>query len=228
MTGPESVLESRFGVMNAFASGADELDRCLGSLGDAWLVGDAAFKLYPCCHYIHPFLEAVEQLMGKGVRADDIIGLTAHVPPPAAPLVCEPWERRQKPASGYDGKWGLAYCMALMFRHRQVDVSSFDTAPHDDVVSLAGKMRWQPMRDHGFPDRFAARVDVETAQGLISAEVTQVRGAPDRPVDASDIISKFTANAGRRYDPDRVQRLKDVILDIETMSDMGVVADLLG
>ena len=82
--------------------------------------------------------------------------------------------------------------------------------------------------DHGFPDRFAARIDIKTAQGLISAEIPQVRGAPDRPVDASDIISKFTANAGRRYDPDRVQRLKDVILDIETMSDMGVVADLLG
>jgi len=227
MTGPESVLESRFGVMNAFAEGADALEGCLAGLGNEWLLGDAAFKLYPCCHYIHPFLEAVEQLMESGIRADDIIELTAFVPPPAAPLVCEPWERRQQPASGYDGKWGLAYCMALMFCDGRVDVSSFEMVPQDHVVAVARRMGWQPLLDHGFPDRFAARIDIKTAQGLISTEIPQVRGAPDRPVDASDIIAKFTANAGRRHDADRVRRLKDAILDIETVSKIDAVADLL-
>ena len=227
MTGPESILESRFGVMNAFGDGADDLDRCLADLGDEWLLSDAAFKLYPCCHYIHPFLEAVEQVMAKGVRAGDITELTAFVPPPAAPLVCEPWVRRQEPASGYDGKWGLAYCMALMFCHGRVDVASFETTPQDDVVGLARKMAWKPMRNHGFPDRFAARIDIETAQGKICAEVSQVRGAPDRPVGASDIIAKFAANAARRHDADRVLRLKDAILNIETVPDMDALADLL-
>ena len=227
MTGPESILESRFGVMNVFGDGADDLDRSLTGLGDEWLLSDAAFKLYPCCHYIHPFLEAVEQVMAKGVRADDIIELTAFVPPPAAPLICEPWERRQEPASGYDGKWGLAYCMALMFCHGRVDVSSFETTPQDDVAHLARKMAWQPMHNHGFPDRFAARIEIETVQGPVYAEVSQVRGAPDRPAGALDITAKFTTNAGRRHDADRAQRLKDVILNIETMSDMGALADLL-
>ena len=33
MSGPGSVLESRFGVMTAFGDGADNLDRHLASLG---------------------------------------------------------------------------------------------------------------------------------------------------------------------------------------------------
>ena len=227
MTGPEEVLESRFGVMNIFASGPDTLDHNLASLGNEWFLPEAAFKLYPCCHYIHPFLEAVEQVMGKGVSAQDIVSLTARVPPPAAPLVCEPWSRRQAPASGYDGKWGLAYCMALMFQNGRVDVASFETKPDPETISLARKMKWQPMQDHGFPDRFAARIDVDTPQGIFSAEVAQVRGASDRPVGIPDVVAKFIANATRRYDSETTGYLKKCILNIDSVSEVGELADLL-
>jgi len=227
MTGPATVLESRFGVMSNFGHGASQLDDNLSNLGNDWFLREAAFKLYPCCHYIHPFLETVEQIMAEGVTAADIVDLTAFVPPPAAPLVCEPWERRQEPASGYDGKWGLAYCMALMFLHGRVDVASFETPPLADVISLARKMTWQPMQNHGFPKRFAAQIDVRTAQGTVSAGVPQVRGAPDRPVDRSDIVAKFTGNASRRLDAARVQQLMDIILNIDMMTDTEDLQGLL-
>jgi 2-methylcitrate dehydratase PrpD len=227
MTGPATVLESRFGVMSNFGHGASQLDDNLSNLGNDWFLREAAFKLYPCCHYIHPFLETVEQIMAEGVTAADIVDLTAFVPPPAAPLVCEPWERRQEPASGYDGKWGLAYCMALMFLHGRVDVASFETPPRADVISLARKMTWQPMQNHGFPKRFAAQIDVRTAQGTVSAGVPQVRGAPDRPVDRSDIVAKFTGNASRRLDAARVQQLMDIILNIDMMADTEDLQGLL-
>jgi len=227
MTGPATVLESGFGVMSNFGHGASQLDDNLFNLGNDWFLREAAFKLYPCCHYIHPFLETVEQIMAEGVTAADIVDLTAFVPPPAAPLVCEPWERRQEPASGYDGKWGLAYCMALMFLHGRVDVASFETPPLADVISLARKMTWQPMQNHGFPKRFAAQIDVRTAQGTVSAGVPQVRGAPDRPVDRSDIVAKFTGNASRRLDAARVQQLMDIILNIDMMADTEDLQGLL-
>ena len=227
MTGPESILESRFGVMNAFGNGADDLDRHLANLGDEWFLNEAAFKLYPCCHYIHPFLEAVEGIMAEGIDAEDIVKLTAFVPPPAAPLVCEPWERRQEPASGYDGKWGLAYCMALMFMQGRVDVASFESQPHDEVIALAKKMVWKPMQDHGFPDRFAAQIEIHTKRGPVNAEVAQVRGAPDRPVDQSAIVAKFIGNATRRLDAATAEQLMEIILNIDAMSDTGDLAGVL-
>ena len=227
MTGPESVLESRFGVMNAFGNGADDLDRHLANLGDEWFLNEAAFKLYPCCHYIHPFLEAVEGIMAEGIDAEDIVKLTAFVPPPAAPLVCEPWERRQEPASGYDGKWGLAYCIALMFMQGRVDVASFESQPHDEVIALAKKMVWKPMQDHGFPDRFAAQIEIHTKRGPVNAEVAQVRGAPDRPVDQSAIVAKFIGNATRRLDAATAEQLMEIILNIDAMSDTGDLAGVL-
>ncbi|WP_299756387.1 MmgE/PrpD family protein [uncultured Boseongicola sp.] len=227
MTGPASVLDSAFGVMNTFAGGGKMLGPQLATLGQEWLIPQAAFKLYPCCHYIHPFLEAIESLMCKGVTAQNFTSLNAFVPPPAAPLVCEPWARRQTPVSGYDGKWGLAYCMALMLVDGRVDVASFDTTPRAEVIEVARKMTWTPMRDHGFPERFAARIELETGQGRISAEVTQVRGAPDRPVETADVRDKFAANAGLRYSPEEVAELALEILEIGSAADTGRLSNLL-
>lgn len=227
MTGPPSVLESGFGVMTAFASGAEGLDRQLGSLGEDWLLPQAAYKLYPCCHYIHPFLEAVGLAMAQGVTAADLIALTAYVPPPAAPLICEPWARRQAPASGYDGKWGLAYCMALLLVDGHVDVASFEGDPRPDVIAVARKMTWQPMADHGFPDRFAARIEGQSGQGEFACEVSQVRGAPDRPVTDEEVRAKFAGNVGRRFDAARVTALEAALLGLDLAADTDPLAALL-
>lgn len=227
MTGPASILESGFGVMEAFAGDGSGLEAALATLGEDWLLPEAAFKLYPCCHYIHPFLEAAKQVMSQGLGADDLISLTAFVPPPAAPLICEPWARRQAPESGYDGKWGLAYAMALMLGDGRVDVASFEDAPREAVMALARRMTWQPMQEHGFPQRFAARIEGVSAKGPFAAEVHQVLGAPDRPVKASVIRAKFAANAGRRFEPAHVTRLESAILDLSEAQDVGSLAALL-
>lgn len=227
MTGPASVLESSFGVMTGFAGDASGLDPALATLGEAWLLPDAAFKLYPCCHYIHPFLEAVERAMAAGLRADDLVTLTAFVPPPAAPLVCEPWARRQAPISGYDGKWGLAYAMALMLVDGHVDVDSFAAPPRPAVLAVARRMAWTPMQDHGFPRRFAARIAGQGATGPFYIAVDQVRGAPDRPVDAAIIREKFARNANRRFDGAHVARLEAALLGLSGAPDTRTLAALL-
>lgn len=227
MTGPVSVLEGDFGVMTAFADGADGLGAALGSLGQTWFLPEAAFKMFPCCHYIHPFLEAVQLLMADGLSAETFSSLIAYVPPPAAPLICAPWERRQAPASGYDGKWGLAYCMALMLVDSKVDVRSFEDDPRPDVIGVAQRMSWQPMADHGFPDRFAARIEVVSQHGVQVAAIDQVRGAPDRPVGPESVRAKFAANAGRRFDAMRVQSLEDSVLTLAEAASTRALAALL-
>jgi len=227
MTGPPAVLESTFGVMNTFAGKGDGLADQLATLGEDWLLPQAAFKLYPCCHYIHPFLEAVENMSAQGATACDIVSLTAFVPPPAAPLICEPRARRQAPISGYDGKWGLAYCMALMLVDGRVDVASFEAAPRAKIIALAQRITTAPMQDHGFPERFAALIEGETLHGRISAGVDQVRGAPDRPVDEAEILAKFAANAGRRVSPSHVSALEAAILGVADTPDMRHLASLL-
>jgi 2-methylcitrate dehydratase PrpD len=160
---------------------------------------DTAYKLYPCCHYIHPFLELLENLMAEGLGPDDIGHLTAHVAAEQGPLIAEPWDRRQAPHSGYDGKWGLAYCMALLLRDGALDVASFEAPPRDDVVELARRMEWVAVQGSGFPRAFPARIDIVTRDGTTrSASVETVRGAPGRPITREEVLAKFHRNAARR------------------------------
>lgn len=219
MTGPERVLEGRFGFLDAFARDAEAAERLaqhLSDLGRVWHLPQAAFKLYPCCHYIHPFLEAVQALVDDGLRPANFATLTCHVPPPQAPLICEPWERRQSPASGYDAKWGLAYCIAALIVTGRVDVATFAGEPDPAIVETARRIDWRPMQGHGFPARFEALVEARLHDGgTARRRVDNVLGAPDRPVGERDVLAKFRANAGRAMAPAAAEALLGAVLAVD-------------
>ncbi len=230
MTGPERVIEGRFGFLAAFAradGAADRLAGQLDSLGSVWHLPQAAFKLYPCCHYIHPFLEAVA-LAVQGLRPDVVAAITCHVPTPMAPLICEPWERRQNPASGYDGKWGLAYCIAALLLNGRVDVATFSAPPDPEIAAWARRVEWTPMETHAFPDRFDAMVDVTLADGATRRQqVDDVRGGPARPIPAGDIEAKFAANAGRALRSEAVESVWNACCSLDTAGDLNALTSAL-
>lgn len=228
MTGPRTILESRFGPFGAFGAPTDRIGDALGDLGEVWRLPEAAFKLYPCCHYIHPFLEAVSLLSAQGLSAQNLSHLTAYVPVPQAPLTAEPWERRQAPTSGYDAKWGLAYCMALFLTDGTVNVASFEVPPRERVVSLARRMAWAPMENSGFPDVFPASIEARTTHGQnLSAVVETVRGVPERPIAKAEILTKFRANAARRMHAEAAEALERAVLEVPGAPDLAAIRQTL-
>ena len=71
MTGPQTALEGDRGLFRRFANAPDAADRfaeLLGDLGTRWHLPDAAFKLYPCCHYLHPFIEGAARAAPEGAE----------------------------------------------------------------------------------------------------------------------------------------------------------------
>ena len=104
ITGPETSLEGRWGLFAQFSDQADAAARLramLPELGTRWHMADAAFKFFPCCHYLHAFIEAAGELAGSGVRAENIVGILCEVPAGAAPVICEPWEQVLNPSTGH-------------------------------------------------------------------------------------------------------------------------------
>ena len=213
MTGPAEILEGRFGLFEVFGADPAGLEAAFADLGDAWHLPDAAFKLYPCCHYIHPFLEAMGRLREEGLTAETLDSLIVEGPAEEAPLIAEPWDRRQSPLSGYDAKWGLPYCLSLALLRGRVEVADFERDPDPDAVALARKMSWRPMRDSGFPARFPARLAARTTAGAeVRAEVETVEGTRERPISPERVLAKFRVNAARRLDAAAVAHLEHAIL----------------
>lgn len=201
MTGPATVLEGRFGLFNAYADDAAAGARlALGvqDLGSKWMLADAAFKFFPCCHYIHPFLECAQLLLPRVPSPADIASVHCRVAPGAATVICEPWEAKLQPASGNEAKYSLPYCIARILLGRPVDIATMTAEGVDaDALALAARIHWAPRAESGFPQRFDADLRIELADGTrLHQDVDQVFGSPQRPAGEDAVRAKFEVNAG--------------------------------
>ena len=211
MTGPETSLEGRWGLFRKFAgddAAAERMGALLGDLGSKWHLPDAAFKFYPCCHYLHPFIEAAGILADRGVRAADMKAIVCEVPAGAAPVICEPWERALDPANGHAARWSLPITVATRFVEGKVDLATFETTASPEVRALAKRVRWIPLANARFPECFEAVITCDTAAGAPqSVRIDDVDGNHTRPPAPGRVMEKFRANALRTLPPEACEAL---------------------
>lgn len=207
ITGPRGVFDGRFGFYSLYAQDPDAGGRLaheLDHLGQRWYLPEAAYKLVPCCHYIHPFVEAVAEVMASGVTADDIARIHCRVPEGAVPVIADRWEQRQHPARGHDARWSLPYVLGLVLRDGRVSATHFDGDRDDDVVRLAERVSYEVWPDSGFPARFPAHVTVQLVDGPPRVvEIHDVKGGSNRPIIADDVIAKALGNLAEAGIPSR-------------------------
>ena len=152
----------------------------LETLGEHWHLREAALKMHASCHYIQPFLECLEILLGRGLDAEDIAGIHCEVPPGEEALICEPWAEKLRPASAYQAKFSLPYALGALLADRAVTVETFEGPARPEVCAAAARVTWSPMADGDFPNRYGARLIVTTRSNeRLSAEVEDVRARPD-------------------------------------------------
>ena len=232
VTGPELVFEDRFGLFAAFARDAGAAGRfaeLLPRLGVDWALPQAAFKRYPVCHYIHPFLEAAEQLWSDGLRAADIESLSCRVPDGAAPIICEPWESKLVPRSDHDARWSLPVCLAQVLLRGTLSADDITGIASDaDVLALAACTSWRAWPDSGFPARFPAELTAITTSGRkLTVKVRDVRGSAARPIGAEEVRDKFLANAGPVLGDALAAEIVATVDDLPSLADVRELTALL-
>ena len=220
LTGPATSLEGRLGLFARFANdrpAADRLAKKLGDLGTAWHLADAAFKFHPCCHYIHPFLQALDRLEGQGHDLSRVEALTCLVPAGEAPIICEPWEGRLAPTSAHEMRYSLPVVLALRMLDGRIGLASFDRLPDEAVLTFARRIRWEPMPDADFPTRFQAEINAKVTGGAtVRVRVEDVFGGPGDPASRDDVLAKFRANAGQACAPKGVEAVERAVLALNS------------
>lgn len=199
VTGPRGVLDGEFGFFRLFAGDGDEpvqrMHAELGTLGERWHLPDAAFKLVPCCHFIHPFVEALQGLVHDGLDHADIARIICLVPVGEAPVIADPWPGLQAPSKPHDGRWSLPYVLAGLLIDGEVTVELFERPIDPAKVALARLVEHQPWPDSGYPARFPAQIEVERRDGtMLRAAVDDVSGGPGRPVGEAAVLAKAERN----------------------------------
>jgi 2-methylcitrate dehydratase PrpD len=218
MTGPETALEGDRGLFKRFANAPDAAQRLaelIGDLGTRWHLPDCAFKLHPCCHYLHPFIEGALTLRQQGLKSDDVAELTCRIAQGAAPIVCLPWEAKQA-ASGHQMRWSLPAVVAAALHGGAISLDTFEGDLSAGARDLAQRIVWEPLEPNNFPTRFEAELSVRHRDGsTLDIRLDDVYGNASRPAAEDDVLRKFRANAGRILGPTSTEALERVLLHID-------------
>ena len=230
MTGPETSLDGKHGLFRQFTgdeSAAGRFRTLIGDLGREWHLPKAAYKFYPCCHYLHPFVEAAGRLTERGVRAGDVERIVCRVPQGEAPVICEPWETKQSPANGHAARWSLPITVAAQLVEGKVDLATFETTASDAVRSLARRISWEPLAGARFPARFEAELVCTTRSATETVRIDDVFGNHTRAPGAEAVLAKFRTNAARSLRRDAVGALERAAQNLGAARDLKVLSAAL-
>ncbi|MFI6321992.1 MmgE/PrpD family protein [Nonomuraea sp. NPDC050556] len=173
-TGPDSVIEGRFGLYGALLgrAGVDPG----GGLGERWETSRITIKPYPACQLLHAALDAAAQVVPAGIVTEVVVEVHAD----AAAIVCG--EGKDRPRTPYDAKFSLPWSVAAMLVDGEVTVGTYADMGREDLAELAGKVRHEVVDLPGVAADQPGVVRVRFADGSeVVGRVGRSSGGPDDP-----------------------------------------------
>jgi len=235
LTGPPTVIEGRFGFLQAFCGERADAAAVTAGLGEHWELPRIFFKPYPCNHFTHAGIDAALELRARGVRADDIVAIELGVPTAVLKTIGQPPEEKARPRSGYHAAFSGPYTVAaallggggLGVFHEDFT----DEAVRDERrLGLAAKVRCVPDEqcDRIFPHQFPAVLRVDTTDGTRhEVRVNVNRGGPEHPLSTDELATKVRLNASRVLDTDHAAAVARAGLSLPGAPDVHELMDLV-
>ena len=237
LTGPPTVVEGRFGFLQAFCGERADVDAVGEGLGESWELPGIFFKPYPCNHFTHAGIDAALQLRAEGLRPEDVESIELGAPTSVLRTIGEPAAEKARPRSGYHAAFSGPYTVAAaltgggglgVFHEDFTDEAAADP----ERLRLAALVRCvpDPRCDEIFPHQFPAVLRVTTLDGGRSeVRVDANRGGPQHPLSSEELAQKFRLNAARTLPEDAARRVAAYALDLPSASDLsGLMADVRG
>jgi len=235
LTGPPTVVEGRFGFLQAFCGEHADIDAVTAGLGEHWELPGIFFKPYPCNHFTHAGIDAALELRARGIRPDDIVDIELGVPSAVLKTIGQPPEEKARPRSGYHAAFSGPYTVAaallggggLGVFHEDFT----DEAVRDERrLALAAKVRCVPDEqcDRIFPRQFPAVLRVETSDGTRhEVRVDANRGGPQRPLSTEELATKVRLNASRVLGPEQAAAVARAGVELPGAPDLTTLMSLV-
>ncbi len=185
-TGPASVLEGRFGLLDAFCPERDD-DKLTASLGETWETRSICFKRYPCHVTAHTPVFAIEGWRGE-------IGTVERVEIAGTAKMAS-MHATTDPADPVMAQYSIPFCVAVALLRDPLDPGSFtENALEDGAIrKLARQVRVSDGGHGGWTT--TTRLHLQGGRTL-ERTVETFPGAPDCP-DDPDIPGKYLRLARR-------------------------------
>lgn len=192
--GPDSVLEGRYGYLEAYARDGDatQFTRDLGAHYD---IVHACLKRYACHITAHTPVQSLQELRAEhGFSGDDVAALTIH----ARHKILSHHDIRE-PRDVAGAQYSVPFCAAIALHYDVNDPHSFsETALNDPrvrAIALALKVVEMGRDEKG--GAWATRVAVELKDGrTFERFAEEFKGTPASPLSPAELQTKFMRMAG--------------------------------
>jgi 2-methylcitrate dehydratase PrpD len=230
MSGPRAAYEGRYGLYASHLSAPAALEGITATLGHDWEIPQVAVKPMPACHFTHAAADAAAALHAQW-DGSPVRRIRALLPAPALPVVCEPVEQKRAPQNAYESQFSIPYSVATGLRLGRFGLEALEPEAytHEATLALARLVSCEADPDADFPRHYSGEVIVELQDGRVLRHREAVnRGGEGRPVTQAEIEAKFFDNATRAVPRAHAQRIRDAVLDMETLASARTLASLLG
>jgi 2-methylcitrate dehydratase PrpD len=222
--GPGSVLEGRFGFLNAFADNADP-EKLTAALGKTWETRTICFKRCACHATAQTPVQGLEDLRKEaGFAAADVVEIVLGT----NNKVLANHDIRQ-PADVMSAQYSVPFSVALSFFHDPMDPRSFLEADLADpaVDGLCSKIRLEYFDETAKPGQaWVCRIRVRLKDGRTFDRIlTDFRGSPTAPMSQAELDGKFRA-ATRDLGRDASAALLGRLAGLEEQTSIADMLDL--
>ena len=181
----------------------------LESLGTKWQISGNTFKPYAACQLTHAPHEAARG-MHDTFSDKGLLEIRVNVNPLAKKVA-----GRETASTPMEGKFSIAYCVALGLRGFSADMTGFtdERILNASVQALTKITRVNTSQEM---ERWASTIELIYADGQVARGHTQgVRGSPSAPLGWSDINEKFLSSTEKLLGPTTATELLQILHDFE-------------
>jgi 2-methylcitrate dehydratase PrpD len=227
-TADKNILEAKFGFCDLFSGGHKyNINKITENLGHplAIITPGVNLKPYPSCRYTHAALDAMLELVSKETfLVEDVESIEVRVVPVTAQILIHP-----NPRSALEGKFSMEFCIATAILRKQVKLESFT----DENVLNGGtqdmmkkvKMVADPKLE-GSESPTVLKIRLKNGKEY-SKQVNRPKGNPDVPMSRNEFLAKYRDCAGRVLAADAANRVLDMIENMESVTNLRKLGDLL-
>ena len=231
-TGPLTPYEGKFGLYRLYLGG-DDWDYALATkaLGQQWLVQDVSMKPLAACYFNVPLIDAMTRIVTEHRPLPaDIAEIQVLIPEAAINTVCEPQNKKRRPADSYAAQFSAYYVVAVTLGRGRFSLDDLTPEALADpaILAIADKVTYSVDPNTTFPNHYSGSIVVRMRDGrVLQAREDVDRGSPKRPLLENEVVDKFKANAARSAVRGNTDKIVDVVMNVETVADVNELAVLL-
>ncbi|WP_436348553.1 MmgE/PrpD family protein [Natronorubrum sp. FCH18a] len=229
--GSADPIEGEDGFFNAY-SDDPKPELATEGLGERFELTETGIKPYPCCRYMHAPLDAIFEILStKSIASSEIDRIVVELSEPGVKLVGRPVERKQNPQSFVDAQFSMNFGAALAITEGEATVDAFiETSESEHSSEFKRIMEATELKTTDeiaeiFPEKWASRVTIETADETYESYVEYSNGEPENPMSWDDEIEKYEELTDHLPSATR-NGLLDAVRNLETLDTSDLSAPI--